>query len=73
MFGAIEKLIEEYEIKISNCEILLAGQQINFRAARKSNDDTMRGILSKEIAIKNAQKTSYMQAKSDIESLLDYV
>lgn len=70
---SIEKLLEEYEFKITNCDKLIYIAQVRLKEARKSNDDVMRGLLSKEIAVKNAQRQAYIQAKSDIDSLLDYI
>lgn len=69
---AIEKLIGEYKFKVENCDITVEALNKQRSLARKNSDIKTLGVLAKEIAIKEAQRQAYLQAKVDIESLTDY-
>ena len=71
MEDKIERIISEYERKISICDELLRIDLVKKRVARREND--LEGVESfvKSIAIKNAQRQAYVQAIVDFDSLLD--
>ena len=72
MKTAIKNLIDEYVFKIENCDIVINIANEQRVLARKNNNIKASGVLTKEIAIKDAQRQAYVQAKVDIESLSDY-
>ena len=71
MKKAINKLIKEYERKIDTLESQLNASSGNLRSIRNNGGDTQE--IQQDIFIMNAKRQAYVQAKHDIDSLLDYV
>lgn len=67
----INKLISQYNTKIEDVESLLCGMKTTITALRNNGGDYSH--LRKEQSGLHAKLFAYMQAKSDIDSLLDYV
>lgn len=72
MESAIKKLLEEYRRKISDEEIILEKIRLNNRDARHyGNEEEMRQLRLERVSAL-ARMQAYVQAKADIDSLLDY-
>lgn len=71
MEEAIRKLLAEYDRKIDVCDQQLDDSLLRKHAARHRDDPDSVGDELKTQAIVNAQKQAYIQAKCDIDSLLD--
>ena len=73
----IEKLIKDYDSKISDCDTLIKTQRKGLSKYRRgentSEDEDDRKAILKERAIAQAQRQAYVQAKYDIDSLLDLI
>lgn len=69
----IEKQISDYEQKIAECDVLIDGLKAERRLFRSYNDTNSVKSVSKELAVKQAQRQAYVQAKSDFDSLLDFL
>ena len=67
----IEKLLAQYDAKIDEVNLQLSHLKSAIREVRRSNNDY--SSLRKEQAACFARNHAYMQAKSDIDSVLDYV
>lgn len=67
----INLLKTEYKIKQQNCDKLILASENRIRLLRKTNSplDSER----KDWAILQAQRQAYVQAESDIDSLLDHL
>ena len=67
----INKLIEDYNSKIADCDTMIEDAKVKERSARKCgkvNDD------ARDQRIKwCVRRVAYTQAKSDIESILDFM
>ena len=68
----IDKLINEYVDKIINCDQLIDNLNFNKKQHRRNNNKLGFEECSTELKTKEAQRQAYVQAKIDIESLLDY-
>ncbi len=68
-----EKLIEQYNQKIKNCDILLEAVRVSKGKLRHrgNNNDSLRNELSKDYHISSAQRQCYIQIVSDLEYELD--
>ena len=66
----INKLIEDYNSKIADCDNMIEDAKVKERSARKCgkvNDD------ARDQSIKwSVRRTAYQKAQSDIESILDF-
>ena len=73
----IAKLIKDYDSKISDCDTLIETQRKVLSKYRRgentSEDEDDRKAILKERAIAQAQRQTYVQAKYDIDSLLDLI
>ena len=71
----IKKMMAEYELKITTCEKSLKFIKQMNRDNRNSDKPELGLAIScsKDRAVTDAQKQAYIQAKADIESLLDYI
>jgi len=71
MKNSIEKLINEYAMKIQMCDKVIHGLEETKRIARREKfiEDSKR--IRGELQVVYAQRQSYVQAKVDIDSLLD--
>jgi len=67
----IEKLISEYSMKEEEQRTLISGYRRTISKGRKSGDDCP--DARKEQACCFAKLNAYTQAKSDLDSLLDYI
>lgn len=67
----IEKLIAEYDIKISNVAKSLNLLKTRIPHLRRNKEDY--SIERREQAILFAQISAYHQAQADFDSLLDYI
>lgn len=70
MEEAIQKLMREYDDKINDCDLML-DNITEQRNRLKTCEYIMRIDLQKEVWIWESRKQAYIQAKKDIESLLD--
>jgi hypothetical protein len=73
MKKAIDKLILEYEQKISQEEILLDSIKKKNTIARHNEDIEAMGVYREEMRVSSSRQQAYIQAKADIDSLLDYL
>ena len=73
MLNEIGKLLVEYQLKINDCETLLDHKHELIGKNRHEKNLENVAALRKEQAIIRAQKQAYVQAKADIDSLIDYV
>lgn len=71
MHKAIEKLIAEYESKINDQDVLISHYKETIRDKCRTYKDPYFDRL--ESARADARRMAYIQAKVDIESLLDYL
>ncbi len=75
MKKAIKHLIQEYNNKINDRDVLLNNCSRTRRDLRHKGHT--KGCeyesISKEMAVLNAQKQAYVQAKADIDSLFDFI
>ena len=69
----INKLLVEYQLKINDCDTLLAQKYGLIGENRQSKNNGLVASLRKEKAIIEARKQAYVQAKHDIDSLIDYL
>ena len=69
----IEGLIFDCECKITDCRKLLDTIRIKSRIAKRDGDSEKVAILRIERATQDARIHAYMQSKSDLDTLLDYV
>lgn len=69
----IEKLIAEYEEKIKICDELISNLEFNIKQHRRNSNEFGYNECRKELALKQVQRQAYVQAKVDIDSLLDHV
>ena len=69
----INKLLAQYKIKIEIAESSIESIRKATCEARKQNDKDEMEYLAKERAIKSTQLNAYIQAKSDIDGLIDYL
>lgn len=70
----IGKLKRDYDAKIDDCDTLIDCQRKSISRLRRvsgAEDDV--AALRKERAITQAQRQAYVQARADIDSLLDYI
>ena len=72
----VQKLVKEYEFKISNSQKAIEGLEGELRRLRKilgvlRFDSADYQSLVKEKSIELAKQQSYIQAKSDIKSIVD--
>lgn len=68
----IEKLIAEYDVKIADCDTQINGLKKDKKLFRKKHWQLKLDDCRAEMYIKQVQRQAYIQAKSDIDSLLDY-
>lgn len=68
----IEKLIKEYERKVSECDELLEKSLYPSRTKKRQDGDDLEDVAN-DIRVVEARKQAYFQAMKDIESLLLYV
>jgi len=73
MLNEISKLLVEYQLKINDCDTLLDHKYGLIGKSRHEKNHENVAALRKEQAIIRAQKQAYVQAKADIDSLIDYV
>jgi hypothetical protein len=73
VLNEINKLLVEYQLKIKDCDTLLAIRYQLIGESRQSKNHDLSAALRKEKAIIEARKQAYVQAKADIDSLIDYV
>ena len=69
----IEKLKTEYDLKIENCDILIEHASESIRKYRSKTNKDLVDTFRKDRSIEQAKRQAYVQAKSDFDSLLDYV
>ena len=73
MENEINMLILIYDLKINDCDKLINSYTDNIRKARRNGDDSFLEQDKRERDIEYAKRHAYSQAKSDIDSLLDYL
>jgi hypothetical protein len=73
MLNEINKLLTEYQLKINDCDTLLDKKYCLIGENRQAKNHDVVAAIRKEKAIIEAKKQAYVQAKSDIDSLLDYL
>jgi len=73
MENQIEKLTCEYEDKIGTCDDQIRNCVIRKSTARRNGNKRDVDDLSREVAIISAQRQAFVQAKVDIDSLLDHL
>lgn len=73
MLNEINKLLTEYELKIKDCDTLLDHRYQLIGESRQAKNHELVASLRKEKAIIEARKQAYVQARVDIDSLIDYV
>lgn len=66
----IAKLKAEYDVKIANCDKLIDTQRKTLRRMLPSEQEDALAILI-ERSTEQAKRQAYVQAKMDIDSLLD--
>ena len=69
----IEKLIAEYDKKIAMCDKSLKMTADHNRIARKEGNTDLMEIYREERIEWESRKGAYVQAKADIDSLLDFI
>ena len=69
----INKLLVEYQLKINDCDTLLNQKYGLIGESRHAKNNDLVASLRKEKAIIEARKQAYVQAKHDIDSLIDYL
>ena len=71
--SGIEKMLEQYERKVKDCDVLLNSLKEKIRGYRAAKSlDFVNECLSTRSTI-NARRQAYVQAAVDIESLLDHL
>lgn len=78
MKTAIQKMINEYQLKIAGCEILTCDLECRKREIREFHRQTSPYVdelisIDKDITKLYTKKQAYTQAKRDFESLLDNI
>ena len=73
MEAEINKMKDEYEFKIQDCDEIISSYRKKIAANRKSGNDEESEHLRKDRAIEQAKRQAYVQAKYDFDSLLDYI
>tara|TARA_R110002096_G_scaffold215109_1_gene402856 strand:- start:33 stop:254 length:222 start_codon:yes stop_codon:yes gene_type:complete len=73
MKEAIEYLIEQYKQKEKDCDTLLSVIAKRITEYRRSGDEISIQTQRREQAILFAQRQAYVQARADIDSLIDYL
>jgi len=66
----INKMINEYEVKISEIDKLISFTENDIES---SDDHIEQRAMKNHIVALNSQRQAYVQAKCDIESLLDFL
>jgi hypothetical protein len=69
----INKLLSQYKLKIEIAESSIESIRKATVQARRNDDKDEMEYLAKERAAKSAQLNAYIQAKSDIDGLIDYL
>jgi hypothetical protein len=73
MKDRIEKLIREYSRKIQMCDDKLESISADNRTARKNGDENLMQIYREERREWESRRAAYIQARVDIDSILDGV
>ncbi len=70
----IEKLLYIYDCKIEDCDKVITHLTNEIKKIRRGNGDrTFLENDKKERAVEQAKRQACVQAKSDIDSLIDYL
>lgn len=73
---AIEKLKIDYDNKISDCDKLIKNSRKILGRLRRGEFETTEDdhfLIKKEHAVTQAQRQAYVQAKCDIDSIIDHL
>ena len=73
MQDRVKKLIDDYNKKITNCDKMLNDIESKKASARAAEDKKEVSSLNSELKLIYASRQAYVQAKFDIDSLLDFL
>ena len=73
MEQAISKMKGDYDRKIEDCDKIIKHLRQLICNNRRDGNDSHDGSLRKDRAIEQAKRQAYVQAKYDLDSLLDYI
>jgi hypothetical protein len=76
MLESIKKMMNEYDLKIADCDKLIDSQRKAIKVMRRDKSECPKLMkelsdMRKDRAITQAQRQCYVQAKYDFDSLID--